>query len=90
MKQVSFSIFEIRRLGSPSEEELAACAISRSEQRMTFDILSPCYRTLIEKYHHWRAEMGAETARGPVADALRSTAESGARRCNCGGRKINM
>lgn len=56
MNEVTFTIDQLLLVPRPPQylDELAACAISRSDEAMIFDRDSDCYRDLKARYAHYR------------------------------------
>jgi hypothetical protein len=56
MNEITFTIDQLLSMARPADylDQLAACAISRNEEAMSFDTDSDCYLQLKTQYAHYR------------------------------------
>jgi hypothetical protein len=74
MNKVTFPLARLSAMPRPASyvQELAACAVARTEDSLTFDQDSPCYQALKTKYSNYQPTP-EELARAQKYDAQQST-----------------
>jgi hypothetical protein len=93
MKKITVTIAQIRSMPRPAsyEAELAACALERDNEHMTFDTESECFQALKQKYASYKPtakDLARVNAFNFTSSPGQSSSSPRARCGGCGGRAI--